>query len=283
MAPGPQEDGKPAAKSPRPLYVFFHVPKCAGATLRQHVLTHLPPQRRLQPAKRRWTQRYFSTRYYEPIPPREALDEVDIVLGHYVGRDLLGAFAGRPVREMTMLRDPPGYFLSHYNHKLRAVERKGRPMEPFERWYESRPLDPIAELLFTRYFQIPAWRLRLLPFAERRERLVELFRGFWFVGSYRHCDLLLARLCGELAMPDEHENRNVSVRPPVTAESLGAAWIERMRNEHALDSMLHEAFQDRLWSPEHMTAPRELPAASRLAAVRRDVHNLVRGVARRAR
>ena len=78
------------------------------------MLTHLSPERRFQPDKRRWTQRYFSTRHYGQIPPPDTLGKVDIVLGHYVGRDLLGAFAGRPVREMTMLRDPPGYFLSHY-------------------------------------------------------------------------------------------------------------------------------------------------------------------------
>jgi hypothetical protein len=73
--------------------------------------------------------------------------------------------------------------------------------------------------------------------------LSEQFDRFWFVGSYRHCDLLLDDLSSEFGLSNVIESRNVS-RDKIAMPDY---FRNRILHENRLDQALYDIWADRLW------------------------------------
>jgi hypothetical protein len=185
---------------------------------------------------------------------------------------------GAEIRESVLLRDPIGYHLSLYNYRV-ARHRAGTGPKPpgFARWYLAQRRNPISRFLLNHYFEqgIPA--LYRLSSSERLAYLEERLRGFWFVGSYRRADEMIARLSRELGVAERAEQRNPDTVRAETTETLGAGMCARIVAENAVDQALWERWAGRGWKAEGggpSAPPPPLPGNDRLRTLGSDIATL---------
>ncbi|MCG3177251.1 MAG: hypothetical protein MOGMAGMI_02219 [Candidatus Omnitrophica bacterium] len=176
----------------RPVYVFFHIPKCAGTSLTHQVRARMDPETYLalydQPYKDKRRKMVYG------LGPSRA-EVLRLVFGHDA-YDGVHEDLGRSGRYFTVLRHPVDRVVSHYNFKidywLIKKDRQvwdndypyledGRPM-PFEEWIERYPhVNDVMTRYISRSFM--NWTDRGKPFGdEDLERASERLRGFYYVG-----------------------------------------------------------------------------------------------------
>lgn len=99
---------------PVPL-IFLHIPKTAGTTLQDFILSHYKPRGKYF----RFTGHEDQASVFAKLTQTER-DEFDVVAGHvhFGVHDTLT----RPATYLTMLRDPVERFISHYYHILRHTD-----------------------------------------------------------------------------------------------------------------------------------------------------------------
>ncbi|MDQ0473321.1 hypothetical protein [Labrys wisconsinensis] len=226
------------ASDAAPVYLCPHVPKCAGSTVIDHMRA-LPDGRFAmmeKPERRAFDQ--------GAAPMLATLSRARFLTGHYLPHAVARLFEGRPVREIALLRDPVGYFRSFYRFYRRQTRRRDRAEAmDFAFWYRCQRRNPVSHFLLSRYWRVGVLRELLMSEDQAFDLLSERLERFWFVGSYRHCDRLLASLSLAFDLPAEVEDRNVSS----DAFTLPAPLEDRIRRENRLDQALYEAFADRLW------------------------------------
>ncbi|GMG82512.1 hypothetical protein LNKW23_17250 [Paralimibaculum aggregatum] len=230
------------------VHFLLHVPKCAGTTVEHHFERHLGKGFLIAP---RWENPWRNVvgNRYDYAPGDARLSGVRAVSGHSLSTSLRAAFPGAQIRESVLLRDPVGYHLSLYNYRW-TWHRKGHGPQPpdFARWYRAQRRDPIARFLLTRYFEQGVPALYRLSSAGRLAYLEARLAGFWFVGDYRRAGELVAAASRDLGIPETVENRNVTERKEVTADSLGADWVARIAADNPVDAALHARWKDRGWA-----------------------------------
>jgi hypothetical protein len=89
----------------RPLIIFVHLPKTAGSTLVRIIERQYPAKSIL---------RLYESDFGNELAaiPSSEMDRLSVILGHfYFGAH---AFSSRPVRYITLLRDPVERIISHY-------------------------------------------------------------------------------------------------------------------------------------------------------------------------
>jgi len=261
----------------RVVHFLLHVPKCAGTTVEAHFRAALGPGFLLAP------------RWHSPLRPiignRHAMAADDprlpglkVVTGHSLGISLKRRFPGAEIRESVLLRDPVGYHLSLYNYRLQR-HRDGTGPRPsgFARWYLAQRRNPISRFLLNHYFEqgIPA--LYRLSSRDRLAFLEERLREFWFVGSYRRVDELIAGVSRELGIPETARRQNVGTLREETAATLGPEMCARILQENALDLALWRRWAERGWKAEGRNPaapPPLLPASDRLRYLASDIATL---------
>lgn len=240
----------------RPLYLFYHVPKCAGTTLIAHLAKHMP-ERLLRPRVRRGFLKEFGGGVADLRRLPADLDRIDVVAGHTASASVLRAFPGRAVRPFVMLRDPASFLVSIYNDRERhSVTRGWRPIS-FDHFRRTLPKNPITRLLLLRYLGI-GYPLILALDSRKRLAIVEQALGAcWFVGSWQHADRLAAELSRRLGIATAAAPKNVSPEGTLSVADLSEAVVAEIRAENALDQLLFDRWRDALWSDR--PAPVERP------------------------
>src|SRR5688572_3451923 len=152
------------------------------------------------------------------------------VSGHYLGRSLEHRFPGREIRRTLLLRDPVGFHVSYYNHRMMFSLSRGGPVSDFDRHLGAQPRDLVPLLLLWHWLELPLARLLATGDAEKYRLLNEALAGFWFVGSHQDGDRLLAAVAADLAVPPVAPRRNTTVEwqkrvgwQPLCAEELPEA------------------------------------------------------------
>jgi hypothetical protein len=226
----------PSAQSSRSVVYFFpHTPKCAGSTILKHmqvlqddviVVTKKP-----RPAE------IIIRKGNAPRRPQ-------FLTGHYLPQSASNLFEGQEIREIALLRDPVSYYQSLYQFYLRSSVRRHRARTiDFDLWYRCQRKNPISHFFLSRYFRILPVREILMTQRQTLDFLSEQFDRFWFVGSYRHCDLLLDDLSSEFGLSNVIESRNVS-RDKIAMPDY---FRNRILHENRLDQALYDIWADRLW------------------------------------
>lgn len=247
---------------PEVLY-FVHVPKCAGTTVEEHFLEHLPAAQVLRPRKSAPIVRYLHGRSWV-APGSYDPAEVRVLCGHFFGRATGALLAAHTPREAILIRDPVGLFLSWYNYRMTRHEAWRRPIPRFEDWYRSQGRNPVARHLLTRHLGWSELRFVLAPAREIVAEARRALDSFWFVGEYRHVDTLLAAATDKLDAPARAPQRNVTQYKFLPRDGMSDALVAQVQRENAIDQYLSDRYADRLFDPDAAAAARE-PVAGRLA------------------
>ncbi|HSF96592.1 MAG TPA: hypothetical protein VLA52_16320 [Thermohalobaculum sp.] len=234
----------------RVVHFLLHVPRCAGTTVEAHFQAALGPGLLHAP---RWHNplRAFlgELRALDPADPR--LTAVRIVTGHSMGARLKRHFPGTEIRESVLLRDPLGFHVSLYNHRVASHRTGSGPAPPeFARWYAMQRRNPVSRFLLNHYYdqRIPA--LYRLSSAARLSFLEARLRDFWFVADYRHADEMIAGISREMGIAEHAGRKNVTAAPALTPESLDPTMRARIVAENSVDQALWERWKDRGWRAE---------------------------------
>ena len=217
------------------VYVFPHVPKCAGTTVVHHLRKLLPAGHLVEARKGQPIQAGFGGRG----------PGVYGIHGHHVAkRAVAHALAGNVVREIILIRDPVGYFTSMYCfYKVHSRKRDRAARLTFEDWYRCQIKNPMRHYLLTRYFGVSGLREQMMSERACLDHLSALLDGCWFVGSYRHCGSLLAHITRELGSTADI----VSVNTRTIPFQLPAGFDARILADNAFDQSLYEHWADRAW------------------------------------
>jgi hypothetical protein len=244
------------ANPPSPLYVFPHVPKCAGSSISQFFRSNLPSEAVLRIDK---PDRAAFIRGDDAA--KAAVGRAVCAVGHHLPRAVVDLAApGREVRQMVLIRDPVGYFRSLYIFNKTHSRRSSVRSLDFERWYSLQVPNPIVHTLLADYFMVRRRRELLMSENGWVRHVSKRLAAFWFVGSHRHCQTLIDRLAVELGVETARYHRNAAAEP----FELPAGFAERIRADNAADSALFEAWGDRLWDTSRdidriPTVPGRLP------------------------
>jgi hypothetical protein len=271
--------------SAAPIHLHFHVPKCAGQTIDQHLTSALPPDAYYRTRKTRGIARMFKPRYDLAGMPDP--DAVRIVSGHYLGISMEQLFAGRPVRRSVLLRDPVTHIVSYYNFRMMLYMSNGWQPYGFDLAYGATQRNFITHYILRNFLELPWSRIVNLTDDEKYELVNAFLASFWYVGDYRLCDDFLAAIGARLGIATEAIPRNTRSEWECRAawrsldlDDLSPSRIAEIRRENMIDQKLwetwHEAGHD-----TRLVRPRPLAGQASSGAVSREATRFVCQVARR--
>lgn len=238
-----------AQEKPRPEVLYFvHVPKCAGTTVEEHFLEHLPAEQVMRPGKSKPVVRYVNGRAWR-APKSYDHAAVRVLCGHFFGRATGSLLAPHNPLEAILIRDPVGLYLSWYNYRMTRHEKWGRRIPKFEEWYRSQGRNPVARHLLTRHL---GWSELKFITAPAREIVAEARRAldsFWFVGEYRHVDTLLSAATETFGAPARAPQRNITQYKFLPRDQMSDALVQQVRRENAIDQYLSDRYSNRLFDP----------------------------------
>lgn len=262
----------------RVVHFLVHVPKCAGTTVQGHLRRHLNDDYLMAP--RLHGLKGIARNFYGPhasldgIEP-ERLSRLKALAGHSLSVSLKRHFADCEIRQAVMLRDPLGYFASLYNYRVAQHRDFGYAHPPpFDVWYRGVRKNPVSRFILTHYLEIGHPRIYRYSSAARLALLERELAGFHFVGSYRHCDEMVAGISRELGISTEAERRNVSPPASLSPDMLPRMTRQRILEDNALDQALYERWKDRKWRGAPAAPAPALPATDHAVYLASDIGNL---------
>jgi hypothetical protein len=266
----------------RVVHFLLHVPKCAGTTVENHFRETLGAGFLLAPRWHNPLRAVIGNRYsMAPGDPR--LPHLKVITGHSMGVSLKRHFARAEIRESVLLRDPVGYHLSLYNYRI-ARHRAGTGPKPpeFATWYKAQRRDPISRFILNHYFEQGIPMLYRLSSRARLAWLEARLRDFWFVGSYRRADEMIAGISRELGVAEQAERMNTGSPNDMTEAALDQRMRQRIVSENAVDQALWDRWAERGWKADGrnpVKPPPSLPNNDRLRYLGSDIATLFSRVA----
>jgi hypothetical protein len=207
------------------LYLFHHVPKCAGMTFEQHVQRVLPEHAWVNLNQKIPTKAAVRSHV---VGVRRRPDRLRSIHGHrvYFG---LHEISRREPRYFTFLRDPVGIAASTYRY---WADKPGRR----DVMYRDGALIPFAE-----FIELPALNQTLLralaraidgdlspgaplepPYEPHIASAKRFLDACWFVGFVDHIDEDLRYVVAEMGLPPDVDRKNTS-RDVLSASDLDAS------------------------------------------------------------
>lgn len=225
------------------LYVFLHIPKCAGGTTSSHIQAKYSGSANLDPGsqdrqaiinsldaeeaqmaeeeakanpylmKRSWIDNYIRSR---PVHQREA---ICCIHGHAVPYGVHEHFTRR-CRYLTFLREPTARFISLYNYMatvrvtperltLYEIQRDNGKVRTVEEWLEEANLshNSMTSFLAQMYNAEDITQLHYSPSQADLENVKQMLADFYFVGLTESDDdiqFAYNRLGIVNSLPDSH-------------------------------------------------------------------------------
>ena len=242
------------------VYFILHIPKTAGQTIQQHLANHCAPGVFWGPHQAPRLQALSGPRY-DPGSLPEA-PHLRAVFGHNLGRSLEKYFPEREIRRVVLLRDPISLQLSLYNHRMMLHLTKGLGTYSFDLHLKALPRDFIAHRLLGRWLGIPWPMLMAMTDQQKYAALNRALSQFWFVGSYKDCDQLIASIAPDLGVPAAARRRNTADEwgkrvawRPLKAAELSPATRGRILANNRLDQWLWESWHTAGFNPAGVSPP----------------------------
>ncbi|MEO8460165.1 MAG: sulfotransferase family 2 domain-containing protein [Dokdonella sp.] len=225
------------------VYLFVHIEKTAGQTLRDHFIRHM-----------RFHENFIHLGFYGERVARESgllefaqrsreqRANAEVVLGHFVDFETPHLIPGKKPRFVTFLREPAERMISLYNFTMHRVhEAHDLPIPRFEDWWsEGKRQSQVNWIVQKVLKKDPAGMSRDAIF----ELAVNALNAFWFVGTVATFERDTSYLMKYMGLPpvDAHARSNVSGVHFKRTVTLTAALLELITTELADDVALYNHF-----------------------------------------
>lgn len=183
------------------VYMFLHIPKTGGSTLRRHLRTQIRPVERFCAYNR---QDFNKGAAFFDEPGRAAnWKAARVIAGHYVNDSLDQRVGDREIRYITVLREPISRVVSQYNWSFRdAEEDDGTLPQPLEKWLQTPGRwNMQARSVVKTFLQMPWESVRKMPEDELWDIASKTLRDFWLVGQLENLETSMAPLFDALGIP----------------------------------------------------------------------------------
>jgi hypothetical protein len=233
----------PARPAGDPLWLFLHIPKTAGSSFRTTLARHLQPDWNINIEGRRGTKRRHGA-FAEAIDDFLALDKDKrfvFASGHIkmaeavrIQRNL-----GRPVRLLTMLREPVQRVISDYRYQL-------TPAHPTHEFF-SAAFPTLESFVESPRSQNKMFRFLALPGETVDTAIARLERDFGLIGLVEMYALTMRR-CSELIGGDLAPDTSLNVTQVTSGNEVAVSedLRRRIRRLNERDERLWVHFRDRL-------------------------------------
>lgn len=192
----------------RPLWIFLHVPKCGGTTLKAHLERHFVMDEQLVEFSH-WGRSYRKTHGradFADRPPEERA-RAEILSGHqtWYGIDRLVP-RPREARYFTVLRDPAERCVSLYNFRW----SRGHAPDDFDIWYRDYYLAEQRNYM-VRFFAEALYGAALPEDdAQRLAMAQQLLTRCWFVTTVDRWNEGLDFLCDAMGIPADWQHHRAA-------------------------------------------------------------------------
>jgi hypothetical protein len=230
---------------PGELFLFVHMPKTGGQSLRNFFMKHLTLHREFIHLGPRGLKEAHDLGLlpYEQRPHEErALAKV--ILGHYVHKDTHKLVPGKIPRHIVFLREPADALLSYYNYQMSLKRLNNQPAVEFDQWYDSTKSDNMmTRWLYTQFMQErdPGQLKRSIL-----DQVLEVLQDFWFVGCTEHLDRDAPVLLKRIGIEGSLERANVAGIHFDKLKTLDASLRRRLHHDNPIDVELYEYGKKRL-------------------------------------
>jgi hypothetical protein len=235
------------AASQDELFLFVHMPKTGGQSLRSFFRKHfVQPHRFIHLVSPDTENAHFGCLSSDFAQrPLEERMQATVILGHVINKDIHKLVPGKVPRHILFLREPAETLVSFYNYEMKLRrQNKQQPLIPFEEWYDiSKRDNMMTRWLLTRFMLEP--HPHKITRRERK-RIQQMLRQFWFVGCTEHLDRDAPLLFERIGINGVLERANVSGLHHQKTLTLDTALRDRLRAENPMDVDLYEYWKANL-------------------------------------
>ncbi len=222
-----------STKPGRPLFAFAHIPKTGGTTIARVLKDHLGP-RYVTVEMRRGAAFYRQRDLQRDL----RLHPWATCLSAHSLKPFVELDPGaRPLRWITLLREPRARFLSHYKHQYDRTG--GEYRVPLETW--------------SKRFDRANWMVRMIAGEENLEKAIDILQGkFTLVGVLEEVDGFLRALqffpeFEGIATTAPHENSASRPLEPADAHMPVHDLSDLVDSQNDLDMQLYDLVRQELW------------------------------------
>jgi hypothetical protein len=225
------------------LFLFVHLPKTGGQTLRNCFIKHLEFHRtfiHLGPYGEKKATELGLSPFHERPPEERA--RARVILGHGVNARTHELVPGKIPRHITFLRDPAELLVSLYNFEMKYNRPADQPMPSFEQWYlEGGRRNFVTQWFLSQFLQTPQ-----SPTPAALRTINSALESFWFVGCSEFIDRDAPLLLRRIGVPAELKRTNVGGINYPKLMSLDDSLRKRLMADNELDYELYRQWRNRL-------------------------------------
>lgn len=208
------------------LYIFLHIPKTGGQTLRDHFIKHLTLHDdfiHLGPLG----ENDAEAKGLAPFAQRDEATRrrARVIFGHNVYNGVHALVPGKEPRYVTFLRHPAERIVSDYNFQMEMRRRENRKEISFESFYRRGGKNYVIRWICNHFLgygnnYVIRWISKLFLRMDSRGHSARkaffmtdrALRKFWLVGSTDRLESCVAPLLSDLGIPTELERSNITGR-----------------------------------------------------------------------
>jgi len=211
--------------TPKPLYIFLHIHKCAGSTLKGNLIENLLSDEILTlyyDENKKLTTKTEVNNYIRSLGETQK-EKIKAIIGHQAYYGIHKLFPGREVRYVTFLREPINRVISQYNfHRMQLKNNKildiykpyiyqNNKILEFDEWFKHPwQHNFVAKFLYARFFSEDIFKLPHDKYINQEsvEKIKDILNKFHFIGSANNKNI--AYILHELGVKYIIPNQNIS-------------------------------------------------------------------------
>ena len=231
------------------VYIFAHIPKTGGTTMRKHFETYLEPNHTFihLGGPKAFYNRGGGAEGVLPIEKRslEERQKVRVILGHRVNRHTHKLFPGRPHKHLVFLREPVSWTVSRYNWKMNVRRKQGKDIISFDEWYSSvRERQSQLRWLLKVYGN--NWIAPFFPAKQKLRMANAILETFDVVSLTERINIDCPIIFKHIGVPEAFESANVAGQRHAKILSPTDEVREKLAKPMALDIELYETWKAKM-------------------------------------